>query len=100
MDGPATKCHMSVLNFIVKEKSSKGYWLMLGTPGLLKSTYGALCKSRKVRKILKKFSDKRGLILKRLVDLCQKNKELMKEYCVEKEGITTCHTYKWAKKGC
>lgn len=66
---------------------------MLGIPSILKGTWDTLRKGRKVKKKnSKKVSgNKRFLIPK---------KELAREYCVKKEGTTTCHIYKYAKKDC
>lgn len=59
---PSNKVPHVGTKFYSKRKVIKRILAYVGHPGILKSTYGALCKSRKVRKILKKLSDKRGLI--------------------------------------
>lgn len=66
---------------------------MLGIPSILKGTWDTLRKGRKVKKKnSKKVSgNKRFLILK---------KESAREHYVKKEGTTTCHTCKYAKKSC
>lgn len=81
VEGLVTKCHVSILSFITKGKSSKGYWVTLCTPGVLKGTLGH-------------FGDKTNLIPKRLADSQSKNKESTREYYAKKEGTTTCQACK------
>lgn len=50
-EGPVTKCHMSILNFIIKGKLSKGSWVMSGTICTLKGSWGAIRRGRKVTNI-------------------------------------------------